>query len=1083
VAVDTLSTKSNIEFIGTGAQTVPAMPYYNLVIASDRGANDVTFQPGTIDIAGAFLPLATFTAPSGGTAGNYVVTGTTFDYNGAAQTVSSFIYDNLSLDGSGTKTISTSNSSGPSPAVAIAGDLTINPTVAVDTLSTKSNIEFIGTGAQTVPAMQYYNLVIATDRGANDVTFQPGTIEIAGGFAPLATFTAPSGGTAGNYALAGTTFDYNGAAQTVSSFIYNNLSLEGSGTKTISTSNSSGPSPAVMIAGAFSVNPAVTVDALSTKSNIEFVGSGAQTVPAMQYYNLVVASERGANNVTFQPGTIKIAGTFVPLATFTAPSGGTAGSYVLTGTTFEYDGDGSSLQSIAAFGYNNLTIDPRAGSVTFISINSSDIFGIRGAFQPGALTSGGGYTLADSSSGTYSTFIFSGSAAQTVPAVPGADYANLAVYNASGISLGGNITVDDTLTLRSGIVNTAGNTLTVGSAGSISRTSGGGWVEGNLEMTVPAGTAANTSSTTFIVGTAANYTPVIITTTSTSTSSSATGLLTVSVGPLAFDAASGLNAADTVPVEWSVTAPLASTFAGPYDATLTYTGLVPAGVDPTGFAVAQLSNNVWSQPYTPGSANGTAITTTRLSNLGSFIVGLDTVPPVVTLTAGFTTPTNNTTPSFTLAGGTVAGDGSSVRLEVFSGGSPAGTMIWNTSSPVSSRTVTLSSLANGTYMAIALQSDASGNVGIGGPVVFTIDTQGPTASGLSVTTSATSLFPTAQATINDTATGNSNIIAAEYFIDNSSGGPGTGAAMTGSFTAPVVSVSASLTTINNYKNGVHTLYVRGKDAAGNWGPLASNTFTKSAVGPAMTALAVSPSPTSAPPKVTATFSDSNTNNVNIVAAEYFIDKAGTTGKGIALPPLSGKLGGSPTAQVAATLSAATFSKLADGPHTILVHAEDAKNQWSSLASVTFVKDTNGPVVSNLKVSPTSTSTVAPTVTATVSDAATDNLNVVAAEYFIDKAGANGTGTAFVLATPLSPTANLSQAIGAAAFAKLSVGKHTVFVHGKDSLGIWGKTVSFAFTKAKPTMAALLPAAAPAAVSTTATARQKATDLLLAMEGL
>ncbi|MGA2622216.1 MAG: hypothetical protein ABSF26_31890, partial [Thermoguttaceae bacterium] len=217
VTVDALTNQSNIEFNGTGAQTVPAIQYCNLWVEKERGANDVTFQPATIQIAGAFIPIATFTPPSGGTAGSYVVTGTTFEFDGPA--------------------------------------------------------------AQTVPDMQYNNLVVASERGANDVTFQPGTIDIAGAFLPLATFTAPSGGTAGNYVVTGTTFDYNGAAQTVSSFIYDNLSLDGSGTKTISTSNSSGPSPAVAIAGDLTINPTVAVDTLSTKSNIEFIGTGAQTVP------------------------------------------------------------------------------------------------------------------------------------------------------------------------------------------------------------------------------------------------------------------------------------------------------------------------------------------------------------------------------------------------------------------------------------------------------------------------------------------------------------------------------------------------------------------------------------------------------------------------------------------------------------------------------------------------------------------------------------------------------------------------------------------------------------------------------------
>ena len=56
-----------------------------------------------------------------------------------------------------------------------------------------------------------------------------------------------------------------------------------------------------------------------------------------------------------------------------------------------------------------------------------------------------------------------------------------------------------------------------------------------------------------------------------------------------------------------------------------------------------------------------------------------------------------------------------------------------------------------------------------------------------------------------------------------------------------------------------------------------------------------------------------------------------------------------------------------------------------------VLDTTGPTTSALLVTPSNTN-AAPTVTANASDLSTGNHNVTAAEYFIDSAGADGTGT-------------------------------------------------------------------------------------------
>ena len=81
------------------------------------------------------------------------------------------------------------------------------------------------------------------------------------------------------------------------------------------------------------------------------------------------------------------------------------------------------------------------------------------------------------------------------------------------------------------------------------------------------------------------------------------------------------------------------------------------------------------------------------------------------------------------------------------------------------------------------------------------------------------------ATIDDSTMGNSNIAQAEYFMDTT-GTSGTGTAMVavdGTYNSPTE--AAIRTGTLSLSNGVHTVYVHGRDSAGNWGTYESTTFT------------------------------------------------------------------------------------------------------------------------------------------------------------------------------------------------------------------------------------------------------------------
>jgi hypothetical protein len=98
----TITTKTlanlTVNYIGAGAQTVDAQNYGNLTI-STNGTRTVTFvNGGTIRVSGVFTPTATTTT--------YVVTGNTFEYNGSgAQTITAFTYNNLIISNAGAKTV------------------------------------------------------------------------------------------------------------------------------------------------------------------------------------------------------------------------------------------------------------------------------------------------------------------------------------------------------------------------------------------------------------------------------------------------------------------------------------------------------------------------------------------------------------------------------------------------------------------------------------------------------------------------------------------------------------------------------------------------------------------------------------------------------------------------------------------------------------------------------------------------------------------------------------------------------------------------------------------------------------------
>lgn len=102
-----------------------------------------------------------------------------------------------------------------------------------------------------------------------------------------------------------------------------------------------------------------------TNLTVDYSATGAQTVNAYNYYNLIISGSRSTNNVTLaSSGTIGISGTFTPSASFTS------GNYVRTGSTVDFNG--GSAQNIPAFTFNNLTVSNSAKTATgVINVNGA----------------------------------------------------------------------------------------------------------------------------------------------------------------------------------------------------------------------------------------------------------------------------------------------------------------------------------------------------------------------------------------------------------------------------------------------------------------------------------------------------------------------------------------------------------------------------------------------------------------------------------------------------------------------------------------------------------------------------------------
>lgn len=328
------------------------------------------------------------------------------------------------------------------------------------------------------------------------------------------------------------------------------------------------------------------------------------------------------------------------------------------------------------------------------------------------------------------------------------------------------------------------------------------------------------------------------------------------------------------------------------------------------------------------------------------------------------------------------------------------------------------------------------------------DVAGPRVASVTLAPATTNGAPgatvTLTASVSDTATGGSNVDGAEYRVDATTSTP---APMSGAWGSPSVVASATLDA-STLAKGNHTIYVRGRDSAGNWGPFGSAVLTVDGAGPLVTGLAVAPPATNGGTGVTvnATADDRPNGGAAVTAAEYFVDSAGTNGAGAAMDLAQG---GTSITAVSAVVPPTVLASLPTGTHAILVHALDAMGNWGPTSTTPLVVDRTGPSVTSLVATPAATNGktgVGPSqpvvrVTAT----AADDVSVPGAvsaiarvEGFLDAVVA-GAAIPFAASDGAldSATETAFTDIPLTALASLAEQPHPVSVHAMDRAGNWG----------------------------------------------
>jgi hypothetical protein len=230
-----------------------------------------------------------------------------------------------------------------------------------------------------------------------------------------------------------------------------------------------------------------------------------------------------------------------------------------------------------------------------------------------------------------------------------------------------------------------------------------------------------------------------------------------------------------------------------------------------------------------------------------------------------------------------------------------------------------------------------------------------------------------------------NLITVEYFIDVD---PGYGNGTTILVPAGTTDYANQIVNINpaTVSDGIHTFYIRSKNADGSWSHTNRLLFNKPENNGAAAVAA------------------------NLTTVEYFIDVDPGYGNGTTITVPAG------TTDYANQIINLDPSTINDGVHVFYIRSKNANGTWSHTNKLFFYK--------------------APT--PSVNDRIT---NIKYAEYFFD------TDPGYYLASPIAitPSIDISNFLLNTNITGLAAGNHKFFIRGIDSIGKWSHTDSLAFS--------------------------------------
>ncbi|HEU5290979.1 MAG TPA: hypothetical protein VFU05_10075, partial [Cyclobacteriaceae bacterium] len=484
-----------VEFDG-GAQTIPGINYYNLVLAGS-GAKTLSTVTGTWTLGGSLTFLGTASAS---TVDDVSITdnlnigdGTSFTLTGFNVTVNGTT--NIGGGTSGTLTISTSTAGAKIFAglVTLAAGATWNNTIndgvtfrggitknasatfnAGTTAQTFNTNDQALTGTFTIASITVTGITLTNDNTLTVGTALSGTGTLLQGSGAVLNIGGTSGITNIDAVTNTNTVNYTGTAQTIKSVNYSNLSFSGSGAKTLGTGTVS-ISSNLTLSGTVSTT---TVVGLSIGGNLDI---GNNTTFNAAGFNLTVngtttvgAGTSGTLNITSTAGTK----TFSGLVTIN--SGGTWNCSVNEAIAFENGLTFNGATFVAGSGQYSFNTNPQSitGSLSIPNLlvnaitltnNGTITVGtnltITGSWVQGAGTSlsiGGTHLISSlDATAAGNTVHYTGGTQNVFPTA----YNNLTINQSAGqATLTGNTSVNGTLTLTLGNLNLGGYNLTLGAS-------------------------------------------------------------------------------------------------------------------------------------------------------------------------------------------------------------------------------------------------------------------------------------------------------------------------------------------------------------------------------------------------------------------------------------------------------------------------------------------------------------------------------------------------------------------------------------------------------------------------------------------